>query len=302
MKRKRNTISYIVSNLNGRIRVARQIFSDLCVTTPLLDFLGKDRSCAIVGGAVRDVLLMSDPWTIQMFHQWPDIDIAVVDDLSELPIVANSISSNGATISTNTFGGLKVSHESLGSLDIWTWRKPGLNNTSLKDWRERLNMVEFGLNAVAFVWPEQEIVIHPRWISDLKNGPLVEKVYLSPVQKAIQTVRAIALAAKLEDQLGTKVILGKSMISDLKWLVKNASPSEIEEGLYYLRKKIDIGRWPIQTLDKFSGLCKKYKHSAKFDEAVYIILGKYIFNLDGLSRQSYKKSGTKASFTKKLPF
>jgi len=145
MKRKRNTISYIVSNLNGRIRVARQIFSDLCVTTPLLDFLGKDRSCAIVGGAVRDVLLMSDPWTIQMFHQWPDIDIAVVDDLSELPIVANSISSNGATISTNTFGGLKVSHESLGSLDIWTWRKPGLNNTSLKDWRERLNMVEFGL-------------------------------------------------------------------------------------------------------------------------------------------------------------
>ena len=302
MKRKLNTISCIVSNLPGRVKVARQIFSDLCLTTPLLDLLGRDRSCAIVGGAVRDVLLMSDPWTLQMFHQWPDIDIAVVDDLSELPIVANSSSSNGAIISTNTFGGLKISHESLGSLDVWTWMKPGPNNTSPRDWRERLNMVEFGLNAVAFIWPQREIIIHPRWIEDLKNGPVVEKVYLSPVQKAIQTIRAVALATKLEGLLGTKVILGKSIIKDLKWLVENASRSEIEEGLSYLRKKIDIGRWPDRTLYRFSGFCRKYRRSFIFDEVAYVILGKYVFNVDGFAPQSYKKNRTEESLPKKLPF
>lgn len=288
MKNKVSTISSIISNLHERVKVACGIFNDLCLTTPLLNFFGKDRSCAIVGGAVRDVLLMPDPWTLQMFPRWRDIDIAVVDDLSELPIVANSASNYSAVVSTNTFGGLKISHESLGSLDVWTWRKPGFNKTSLKDWKDRLNMVEFGLNAVAFIWPQRKIIIHQRWIEDLNEGPMVEKLNQAPMRRAIQTMRAIALSVKLEGLLGIKVILGKSIKKDLQWLVKNAPRSEIEEGLSYLKHKIDIGRWPNRTVHKFSGLCRGYKHSFIFEEVAYAILGKYSFSVGAFSPQCHK--------------
>src|SRR5262245_54522371 len=82
--------------LDERRERTTQFFVDLCQRTSLPEMLGRGRSWAIIGGAVRDMLLDMRDETEPLGRSgqapalWPDLDIAVADDVWQLPVVAQA--------------------------------------------------------------------------------------------------------------------------------------------------------------------------------------------------------------------
>jgi len=257
--------------LDDRQEYTRQVFLELCERTSLVDLAGKDRSWAIIGGAVRDTLLSPKIGCSHLFELWPDIDIAVTHDVSELPVAAGSSNDRSITISPNSFGGLKIREPKLGVIDFWTWTTPK-NHGSTANWLEELERVDFGMNAVAFVWPQREVIIHRRWIQDLRTRR-IEKVSPQSPKTSIQVVRAIALKVKLQLLVNQSFGLGTNIRQDLQWLVKDAPRAEVTQAIHYMIEKTTNSRWPIATLERFLRVSRAYRQSVEFDEAILEVWG-----------------------------
>src|SRR5262249_39636230 len=147
------------------------------------------RGCwAIVGGAVRDTLLDPSP-VRQLLLAWPDIDVAVTARERLTPRMRR-LDESGTRVVRNTFGGWKVFSSAVGVCDVWSWGRRDLKHPR-GFWQARLESVDFGLNAVAFVWPERRVIVHPRWREDLA-GRVVEKLSQQSRLRELQVVRAVA--------------------------------------------------------------------------------------------------------------
>ncbi len=287
----------VCSELDERIASTRQKFIDLSAHSLLTCILGKDISWAILGGAVRDTLLSRSTKAYSLFPLWPDLDIAVASPLSELSILRDpSCVSENAKVAFNYFGGLKIFAKKLGYLDVWACTQSEGKSFSTSDWINVLETIDFGLNAVAFLWPQKEVIIHPQLNEDLRSRR-IEKLTNITLNKQVQAVRALALATKIERILGIKMSLGDRISSDLAWLLIEAEEKELSEALSYLKIKIETGRWPAGTLELLLKTCQKIKTSEKFSVAL-----KNTFSLELSRGNKYAVEFPKRERNFRLPF
>lgn len=259
-----DTVAYMTSIWQGaiarRVADAERLFRNLCTENRWALLFGSNASWAIVGGAVRDALLSS-----RMETSWPDIDIAVARSLDALPVVNARRRSalQKYRISYNSYGGLKIASRAVPDVDVWSWTSPGESRTALRHWQQRLELVDFGLNAVAFVWPQAKIIVHPRWQADL-DAEQVEVLADPSSLRGIQVVRSVALATKASKLISKKVELGVQARAELRWLVSSAPQKEVSCALNYLRQKVDSGRWDRSVERNFFELCSEYLDSDIF--------------------------------------
>lgn len=258
-----NSMEFI-DRLEEGVAATRQRFINLSENSLLTRILGGNISWAIIGGAVRDTLFTNCLGGYSLFNTWRDLDIGVASSLSELPIVKYPSSiSESARVDYNYFGGLKIYERTLGYLDVWTCTQCERNNLEIGDWMHLLETIDFGLNGIAFLWPQKEIIIHPQLNDDLRNRR-IEKLSKIVANRQIQAIRALALVTKCEQIFGITMGLGDGIKSDIKWLLVEAEEKEVLEALNYLRGKVESGRWPARTLDVLFKTCKRMKSSQKF--------------------------------------
>src|SRR5207248_591395 len=108
--------------------------------------------------------------------------------------------------------------------------------------------VDFGVNAIAFVWPSRELVVHPRWLEDVQSFRVELLSDRSP-RKELQPLRAIALGAALTRRLARPFRLGEAVWAEIDWLL--AGPEHMSSALAYLREKVAVGRWRKDHLLSF---------------------------------------------------
>jgi hypothetical protein len=238
------SIGRIISELPERRKEAEHILAEWCA-----DLLRKTEAAssgrwAIVGGAVRDTLLQPFEMRgqMRMWWTWPDADLALTGSLDE-----HRIGSTRRTIRRNTFGGWKIEDPHLGVLDVWRVDFGELQLDNIAAWQAYLDQLDFSLNAVAFVWPERILIHHPNWVCDLQRRRIC-KLNPAALGRSLGAVRAIALAAKLEQTTGTKFRLSRRAAYDFYWLTHRAAPSEVATALDYLATKLKSSRWPQVVL------------------------------------------------------
>jgi hypothetical protein len=254
-------IDSVLATLDKRRRFAGRLFSEYCERSDLPAVIGPRRRWAIVGGAVRDALLSAHIEARTLFDPWQDIDVAV-GGRTAAPLKINH--RGHFTMRRNSFGGLKLQGDKTGTVDIWRW--PDGDGKRGVSWIEKLELIDFGLNAVVFLWPEAEIIVHPRWIKDLKRRT-IEKLSDASIDTGVQVVRAIALKVKLELLSGESFQLGERILADLSWLVARAGHDEALHALRYLRGKTEERRWSTTAFDNLLTFAKTANASSAFSSA-----------------------------------
>ena len=187
------------------------------------------------------------------------MDIAKLGCTAERASVEEVAKSFGYAAAANSFGGLALESDSLGMIDLW-WveHKSPLRRRKESVWEAYLKMIDFGPNAVLFLWPEGCIVEDKRWIADLAARRITRTRTQLP-RREIQAVRAIALAEKLRLSVGAEFKLDGLIRKDLRWLVEKAHDEALHVALAYLRAKLRSGRWPRETLARFATEVRRYK-------------------------------------------
>lgn len=219
-----------------------------------------DVQWAIVGGAVRDVLLASEQAGADEDWSWPDLDIAVLGPVDDLPVVSDSRVQRSVKLAKNSFGGWKMEDEQLGEVDVWSWPSEG------RSWEEELNRVDFGLNAIAFTWPSRQVVMHARWSKDLALAQ-IEKVHPAPSRPELQAVRASALAEKLTRLLGMPVAFSPGVQAEVDWLLQEADEGTLQDALAYFAQKVKSGRWQREAIRFFSNACEGCQNRSRSERA-----------------------------------
>jgi hypothetical protein len=176
--------------------------------------------------------------------------------------------SNGLEITRNSFGGFKMYEPVLGAIDAWTVEVSGMVPNSISFWQEYLGHVDFGLNAVAFIWPEREVVIHPRWLEDLEQRK-IEKMAIESPRRELQPLRAIALAHKMSSSVKRKLSFayGPGVLSDCEWLAGSSDPSPWDSCFSYLKDKIASKRWPPAVVDRVRNSFAEREGASAFVQA-----------------------------------
>lgn len=244
-------VSKFMEQLCGRLDASRNRLEHLCKSLHLDLFLSEVPRWAIVGGLVRDAVLSDNPSSQYFWPMWHDIDIAILSGDPSFPWNPNSKSIS--SIHRNTFGGWKIFTDKFGTLDVWQAE----SKTSSPE--QLLESIDFGLNAIAFVWPTRQLHIHPRWLEDFVKTR-VEKLAANSPRKELQPIRATALAVKLERRLGVKFSMGPLIRHDFDWLKSVSHRTELRVSLDYLRERVEAGRWPKETINRFCEYFSAEKH------------------------------------------
>jgi len=273
--RKRATTRVILGRMadfESRKKSVESLLTEVCHTSGLVDILGRNHAWAIVGGVVRDCLLVEDPRTRLFFNPWPDVDVAFAHPELDVDRLSSYVEPVRISIAQNSFGGWKISADGVGELDVW---KVALNSAiadSSRRWLMYLQCVDFGINAVAFSWPECRIAIHPLWRSSCRQRRIL-RVCVDPVMRHLQPARAVALAVKLEKTTDWAFKLSDEVRDDLTWLIKDADCGLMREALVYLQRKISSGRWPRSVLERFLSEVASARSCPLFERLVTEIFG-----------------------------
>ncbi len=241
----------ITDDWDSRINSARNQFRAVCQRTQLPRLFNGFSKWAIVGGAVRDVLLARNLNPAATPLDVADLDIAVDRPLSEQFFRDSKIrAKHELKIEYNSFGGMKLQSSLCGVVDVWSWETTAADNFR-EAIRNRLDQVDFGINAVAYLWPDDIVIVHPRWLTDLR-GLVVEKLAKHSPHPEFQSVRACAIAAKLSSRTDYQFRLGDAVRGDIRELLWPDSQA-LEQALDYLTAKIEGKRWTLEAATRFRG-------------------------------------------------
>ncbi len=237
-------------DLERNLAHTRRVFEDLIVRTQLSTMLGAFSDWAIVGGAVRDVLL-TEKWDRHTaVPVWQDVDIAVAHESQDALIAAFTDACSHWHVGLNSFAGVKATHPSFGTIDLWVTGKcsPRQDVERYGYWMQYLDTVDFGVNAVAFAWPSCDLIVHQRWVTDVMSN-CVEALSKCSPRKEIQPLRAIALCAALTRRHCWPAQLGDEVWAEIGRLLE--APEHMPTALAYLRNKVASGRWSKDNLLPF---------------------------------------------------
>jgi hypothetical protein len=218
------------------------------------DILGRPNQWAIVGGVIRDAMIAPEGELLDAFRSFPDIDVAVSlrddGDLLKrgLVPVKLSLERSGIDYHVNSFGGLKIATPEMGFVDVWGWRASSRERDAPRLWMRLLNTVDFGLNAVAYCWPEREIIFHEQWKQDY-DSLRIERLMEYQGKRELFVIRAFALAAKMKVALMGRVRFGMRVKRDIAWLLEQAEDDNIVSAMEYLKQKLASQRWHIGVLN-----------------------------------------------------
>ncbi len=241
----------------------RSRLESLIKGSSLPELLVAGSSWAIVGGAVRDTLLTKDIATLQMWTLWPDVDIAVEGEGRVEHDLCIEIERRQLTISRNTFGGMRVCGDELGKLDVWCMCLTSGCLSPRQAWSRYLERLDFVQNAVAFVWPQCELVIHSHWENMVRKREVTSLGHaVGPAQ--LQPIRAMALAVKLGMITESRFRLDQTLQRELAKLVRESDESQSRYVVSYLQDKLSSCRWPADVLDRFLEECVAIVPSKSF--------------------------------------
>ncbi len=230
----------IVATLAQRIGRAKAVLGQALAGERLHYLLNQCGRWAIVGGAVRDSLLLAEPGNV-----WRDLDIALLDDDAQLVRLRRSLLEADVAVTANSFGGLKVRTRQAGIVDIWVW--PATRGRGVED---VLGRVDFGVNAVAFSASDCQINMHERWLRDVESLE-VERLWLSADRwRATHVFRAVALAQRLSQALETDVRLGQLMEAEITWVARTAEFDVLATAISYAGRKVAEGRWSETAIQR----------------------------------------------------
>jgi hypothetical protein len=257
---------HIDESLADRCRKASAYLGWMCNECDLPRAINGAKRWAIVGGVVRDLLTRADVNSQPIPGiAWPDVDVAVAEGSLEIDHrilkVRNSIS--------NSYGGLKITSDSLGTVDLWLWPGSPTDLPGQFVWLRLLDRIEFGVNAVAFIWPEQEVIYHPQWRADFL-ACRVETLTKTVLRRDLHVVRALAIATRLGSQLNRTMNFGPKVKADIEWLLSEAEETEIGSSLAYLQSKVSEGRWPTSITRRLAECVQlAEKNGTKISETFY---------------------------------
>jgi hypothetical protein len=256
--------------LERKLAHAQRVFEDLVVRTPVFKMLSAFSDWAIVGGAVRDVLLADESDCHSTAPIWQDVDIAVAHESPDALVAAFAGTSPHWRVRLNSFGGVKATFPSFGTIDIWVTgtHTPRQDAERYQYWTHYLDTVDFGVNAVAFAWPSCDLIVHQRWVKDVQSNCVEVLSECSP-RKEIQPLRAIALCAALTCRHCRPAHLGERVWTEISQLLE--APEHMHAALAYLRSKVASGRWSKDHLLPFlARLVDQPRHSSTDKELQFL--------------------------------
>jgi len=248
--------------LKRSIKYAEKVLSERISNYAMLSDISQIKPCAIIGGAVRDVLVSILSKGEIAETPWRDIDIAIVE--SEYRNIYEKIKLFDLDIKQNTFGGLKIN---LGNNDIFDMWKIKCDPSELYDsyyWEQYLKNIDFGINAIAFILPEKRIILREEWIDDYFSG-LVEDHFFKAEKPELQSIRAIAIASRLTKISNREFKLGHNCLKRLDWLAGEAKKEEIISVFKYIRTKVNMKKWDYHFVDLFEKMVSSNNHSRIFE-------------------------------------
>jgi hypothetical protein len=250
------------SSLGERHGVACAYLRDFCVTAGLPDLVGNRGHWAIVGGAVRDALLAHDVSRV-LWEPWNDLDIAIAYAACDRQSRRSGPGSETSLL-RNSFGGWRIQDAKLGTLDLWLMTYSAVADTRTF-WKNYLGTVDYSVNAVAFAWPECRLFLHPNWMEHLRSRT-ISRIGRTLPRPAVQPVRAIALAVRLELLSREPFSFADNVRQNLAWLAADASREHVTESLEYLDDRLKKRRWDYAVLDRLVDEVRKLRVSHTFAE------------------------------------
>jgi hypothetical protein len=247
------------------IKYAEKVLSERISNYKILSDISRIKPCAIIGGAVRDVLVAILTKGEISESPWRDLDIAIVE--SEYSNIFEKVKLFDVDIKQNTFGGLNICLGNADNLDMWTIKSDPSELYDNDYWEKYLENVDFGINAIAFILPEKRIVIREEWIDDFYKG-LVEDHFFKAVKPELQSIRAIAIASRLKKISNIDFKLGQNCLKSLDWLAGQANNEEIISVFKYIRTKVLIKKWDYHFIELFERMVSSNNHS-RFFKNVY---------------------------------
>ncbi len=198
-----------------------------------------DEPWAVIGGAVRDSLLMPDEGGEP---GWPDVDIAFCgspEGLMERLKADRSVRSVGR----NSYGGISAVLMNGYALDIWCPPEIVFFESGAPAWKAVLDQIDFGLNAAAYVHSTRSIIVHDQWLADVG---LAQIECLAPPrpERGRQAVRSVALHTKLRPCFDGALAFGPRATEEVRVLSRPEGAVFLEEARTYLAHKLKIARWP----------------------------------------------------------
>lgn len=247
---KRKSITHILRTLPERKESVVEVLSHLVKELSLPQMLGEDASWAVVGGCLRDWIISGHrPHTVPMLVPWPDVDVAVGSTGFSLSERAKRLQRMRMDITRNSYGGWKAEGHGV-EIDVWRLPRAHRGTLDLHAWDAYLETIDFTLNAVAFVWPQKEVVMHEDWETSLERRQ-VEKLSPCSPRPELLPIRAVALSTKLSQFTPCSFSLCSQLKEDLRVLASRTNHQRFMQAMHYLRRKIESNRWDSLVLDNF---------------------------------------------------
>lgn len=248
--------------IKNAIKRAEKILSDKFSNYELLSEISKIKPCAIIGGAIRDVLVSMLSQSEIAEIPWRDIDIAIIE--SEYINIYERIKLFGINIKQNTFGGMKINIGKTDALDMWTIKNDPRELYDSFFWKQYLKNVDFGINAIAFILPEKRIILREEWINDYYKG-IVEDHFIKAEKPELQSIRAIAIASRLSVLANKEFKLGQKCLERLNWLACAAKQEEIISVFDYIQIKMNKKKWDSSFVYLFEKMISNSEQSRYFE-------------------------------------
>jgi len=221
-----NQLKYLIPYINKNISLSR-------------------KNWALVGGYVRDSLISS---ILKRKIDSPDIDIAVLGNFPRIELNNEIIK-----INKNTFGGLKIYSRKYGEIDLWKVDYGEQKEDIVRIWEDYLYKIDFGINSIIFIYPDQKIMLHKNWSKWFENRT-ISKLYELSKYSDIQLIRAFALSVNLSKKTGVEFHTSKKIKDELNYFLGLHNKDVYDSIMNYTIEKIRRKRWSYCVLRELEEL------------------------------------------------
>jgi len=195
---------------------------------------------AVVGGAIRDLVIAGSFTIASPITAFRDLDIAVFSQ-GDFDHICSMVPS-----SVNRYGGAKLRGSEQLRIDLWAWDLPRCNGEEGYDWESWLERIDFAINAAVFLWPSKRIVTHSAWESCIAKLQ-VDRLTSHPIKRHRDVFRAVGLQCRW----GARSIspaARNGLVEEIFWLLRTCDNADQIDAFKYFRESVNRGRYPMAAL------------------------------------------------------